>query len=301
MPLLDTSASAAKKMFDVNVFAIITMTQAFAPLLIKSKGTIVNIGSILGHTPFLWSGYYNASKAAVNLLTDQLRLELSPWGIKVILVVAGAIRTQFFENLPESPRLPENSVYAPARAEVEKVMSGVELEKTAADLDVSAEQIVINALKAHPKKHQWVGTGASTVWFASTFGWSTIWVCCHIDKVLCSLLTRHRTQSYLDLSTFQQSQARSVQAPRRLYPHPNARRFIVPLLRRRFNMGFCTPSLGLRFTVSTGLVPDCKTNTRACNIITGPPLGANRSTSHTLKTRRLSQIYETLKKKANNA
>jgi len=177
MPLLDTSASTAKKMFDVNVFAIITVTQAFTPLLTKSKGTIINIGSILGHTPFPWSGYYNASKAAVNLLTDQLRLELSPWGIQVILVVAGAIRTQFLQNMPEPPHLPKDSVYAPARAEVEKVMSGAELEKNAADLDASAEEIVINALKANPKKHQWVGAGASKIWFASTFGWSTIWVC----------------------------------------------------------------------------------------------------------------------------
>jgi 1-acylglycerone phosphate reductase len=51
MPLLDTEVSVAKKMFDVNVFALVSVTQAFAPLLIASKGTVINIGSVLGHTP----------------------------------------------------------------------------------------------------------------------------------------------------------------------------------------------------------------------------------------------------------
>lgn len=180
-------------MFDVNVFAVVTMTQAFTPLLIKSKGVIINIGSILGHAPLLWSGYYNASKAAVNLLTDQMRLELSPWGIRCILVLAGAIKTQFFANLPENPQLPKDSIYAPARVEVEKVMSGADMEKGAADLESSAAQIVANALKSNPRKHQWLGSGSSTIWLANTFGWSTVWVYLCCNKVEYCLLTRYRT------------------------------------------------------------------------------------------------------------
>jgi NAD(P)-dependent dehydrogenase (short-subunit alcohol dehydrogenase family) len=50
-PLLDSDIDVARKMFDVNVFAVIEVTKAFAPLLIASKGTIVNIGSIVGHFP----------------------------------------------------------------------------------------------------------------------------------------------------------------------------------------------------------------------------------------------------------
>jgi 1-acylglycerone phosphate reductase len=72
MPLLDSQISVAREMFDVNVFALVAVTQAFAPLLIASKGTVVNIGSIVGKFPFPWQGFYNASKAAVNLLSDQL-------------------------------------------------------------------------------------------------------------------------------------------------------------------------------------------------------------------------------------
>ena len=81
--------SEAKALFDVNVFAVIEVTKAFAPLLIASKGTVINIGSVAGTQPVPWQGYYNASKAAINHLTSQLRLELSPFGVNAICIVTG--------------------------------------------------------------------------------------------------------------------------------------------------------------------------------------------------------------------
>lgn len=48
MPLLDTLLADARQLFDLNVFSVLAMTQAFAPLLIASKGTLVNIASIAG-------------------------------------------------------------------------------------------------------------------------------------------------------------------------------------------------------------------------------------------------------------
>lgn len=181
MPLLDSNLSTAKQVFDVNVFALVSVTQAFSPLLIASQGTVVNIGSVLGHTPFPWSGWYNASKAAVNLLTDQMRIEFAPLGVKVVLIVAGAIRTNFLNNLPSAPHLPADTVYAAARTEIEAVMSGQGLEEGAMDGHAAVQAIVGNVLKSSPKKRYWIGGGASLIWTASTFGWSTVWVsyCCH--------------------------------------------------------------------------------------------------------------------------
>jgi 1-acylglycerone phosphate reductase len=86
MPLLDVDITEARNVFDTNVMGIILSVQAFAPLLIAVKGTIVNVGSITGVCPLPWSWVYNASKAAVNHLTDTLRLEMAPLGVKVILV-----------------------------------------------------------------------------------------------------------------------------------------------------------------------------------------------------------------------
>lgn len=56
MPLLDVDVKAARKLFDVNVFSIITMTQAFAPFLIQAEGCVCNITSIMSLAPFAYSG-----------------------------------------------------------------------------------------------------------------------------------------------------------------------------------------------------------------------------------------------------
>ncbi|KAH8430655.1 SDR family oxidoreductase [Aspergillus melleus] len=175
MPLLDSDLSVAKKMFDVNVFAIVAVTQEFAPLLIASKGTIVNIGSVLGKMPLPWQGYYNASKAAVAMLTDQMRIEFSPWEVRAILVNTGAIKTKLFQNLPSAPHLPENSLYYAAKDVIEPALAGTEVEKNATDVNSYAEVVVNNAIRSSPKKHLWSGGGSFMTWLVSTFGWSTIW------------------------------------------------------------------------------------------------------------------------------
>jgi 1-acylglycerone phosphate reductase len=171
--------SDAKKLYDVNVFGIISVTQGFAPLLIASKGTIINIGSIAGFSPVPWQGYYNASKASVHLLSSQLRLELSPWGVKVIEIITGGIRTHFWQNVYSPPTLPESSLYLPARKEIESIMQGELIDKEKgkdADVDVYTEAVVSNALKSNPTTQHWVGSNSSLVWFASNFWPQFIWV-----------------------------------------------------------------------------------------------------------------------------
>ncbi|KAJ6104339.1 hypothetical protein N7523_010659 [Penicillium sp. IBT 18751x] len=160
MPLLHSDVSAARKMFDVGVCAVVTVTQAFAPLLIAAKGTIINIGSIQGKMPLPWQGCYNASKAAIAVLTYQMRIGFFPWGVCAILVTTGAIKTNFFDNLPD--------VIDPALAETE-------VEKNSMDVDSYAAVVVNNAVRSSPKKHLWSGGGALVTWLASTFGWSTVW------------------------------------------------------------------------------------------------------------------------------
>jgi 1-acylglycerone phosphate reductase len=85
-PVLDIEYGKASKLFDVNVFAPISVVKAFIPLLIVNKGSIVNIGSYADALPLPWQGVYNASKAALRSLTDNLRLELRPFNVKVVYV-----------------------------------------------------------------------------------------------------------------------------------------------------------------------------------------------------------------------
>ena len=56
MPLLDTSIEESKKLYDVNVWGLLAVTQAFAPMLVKSQGAILNIASIAGAVRMAWQG-----------------------------------------------------------------------------------------------------------------------------------------------------------------------------------------------------------------------------------------------------
>ena len=85
MPLLDAEAQAVKQNFEVNVFGLMAVTQAFFPLLKEGEGTVVNQCSIAslqgGRQPYI--GTYCATKAAVASLNDTMRLEFAPFGVKV--------------------------------------------------------------------------------------------------------------------------------------------------------------------------------------------------------------------------
>lgn len=86
MPVLDVDLDASRSVFETNLFGRVAVTQAFAPLLIKSKDMIVNIGSINGFCPTPFSAMYNACCAAVHHWSNTLRLEMKPFDVKVILV-----------------------------------------------------------------------------------------------------------------------------------------------------------------------------------------------------------------------
>jgi len=174
MPIVDSDLKSVRQMFEVNVFSLVATTQAFTPLLIASKGVIVNIGSMLGMAPFPYQGMYNASKAAVNILTDTLRIELAPFGVRVVLVITGAIKTHFFDNL-HKPELPTQSIYNPSKATVEEGMTGRTTATYASDVNDYAEHVVANALKGSPKSRFWYGGSATAIWAASTFLWAGAW------------------------------------------------------------------------------------------------------------------------------
>ncbi|KAL6353446.1 hypothetical protein LRP88_13938 [Fusarium phalaenopsidis] len=110
----------AKAMFDVNVWAVLELTQAFSPMLIASKGTIVNIGSVAGRLPIPFEGIYNISKAALEHLSRQMRVEFAPFDVKV---VTGGIKTGFFAHAEET-ELPKTSPYYPGREALGPWMKG---------------------------------------------------------------------------------------------------------------------------------------------------------------------------------
>ncbi|NMX61287.1 SDR family oxidoreductase [Pseudomonas sp. WS 5079] len=97
-PLLDGGTEAMQRQFETNVFAIVGVTQALFPALRARKGLVVNIGSVSGVLVTPFAGAYCASKAAVHALSDALRMELAPFGVRVMEVQPGAINTHFAKN-----------------------------------------------------------------------------------------------------------------------------------------------------------------------------------------------------------
>jgi NAD(P)-dependent dehydrogenase (short-subunit alcohol dehydrogenase family) len=95
----DISRQALEAQFAANVFGWHELTRACLPMLrANGQGRIIQCSSVLGLTAFKWRGPYNASKFAIEGLTDTLRLELRGSGIDVITINPGPIESHFIKN-----------------------------------------------------------------------------------------------------------------------------------------------------------------------------------------------------------
>ncbi|MEE9912348.1 MAG: SDR family NAD(P)-dependent oxidoreductase [Deltaproteobacteria bacterium] len=113
-PVIDISTDDMRRQFDTNVFGAAALTRAVAPHMIKQRsGLIVNIGSVSGICATPFAGVYCATKAAMHLLSDSLRMELAPFNIAVIVVQVGAIRSNIGETAIKNIIEAKKSVYAP--------------------------------------------------------------------------------------------------------------------------------------------------------------------------------------------
>jgi NAD(P)-dependent dehydrogenase (short-subunit alcohol dehydrogenase family) len=92
-PIQTVSLDDVRRQLEVNVVGQIAVTQATLPKLRRSRGRLVFISSLNGRVSIPLSGVYNSSKFALEALADSLRVELRPWGVRVILVEPGCIDT----------------------------------------------------------------------------------------------------------------------------------------------------------------------------------------------------------------
>ncbi|MEV4150794.1 SDR family NAD(P)-dependent oxidoreductase [Amycolatopsis sp. NPDC049691] len=83
-----------RRLFEVNVFGHVALTQALLPALVRSKGRIVNISSLNGKVSMAGYGAYASSKFALEAVSDALRNELAPHGVRVVVVEPGGVKTE---------------------------------------------------------------------------------------------------------------------------------------------------------------------------------------------------------------
>jgi NAD(P)-dependent dehydrogenase (short-subunit alcohol dehydrogenase family) len=88
-----------RRQFEINVIGQVAVIQAFLPLIRVACGRIINVGSVGGKTTIPFGGPLCSSKYAIESITDALRMELRLWGIHVVLVTPGSIRTPAVDKL----------------------------------------------------------------------------------------------------------------------------------------------------------------------------------------------------------
>ncbi|KAF7828594.1 AP2-like ethylene-responsive transcription factor ANT isoform X1 [Senna tora] len=93
-PLAELPLDAIRKAWEINTLGQIRLVQHVVPhMASRGSGSIVNVGSVVGTVSTPWAGSYCASKAAVIAMSNSLRLELRPFGINVVQVLPGAVRS----------------------------------------------------------------------------------------------------------------------------------------------------------------------------------------------------------------
>ena len=151
--------AAVRAMFETNVFGLVDITKAVLPgMRARRSGHIVNISSIGGMVGFGATGYYHATKFAVEGLSDSLAIEVEPLGIKVIVIEPGPFRTDWAgRSIGQSAtRIDDYDATAGERRRQTEARSG----KQAGDPVRGAQAIITAVLSDNPPRHLLLGKPA---------------------------------------------------------------------------------------------------------------------------------------------
>ncbi|MCZ6583010.1 MAG: SDR family oxidoreductase, partial [Thaumarchaeota archaeon] len=120
----DITMDELKAQFETNFFGVFRLIQEIAPTMRKQgSGIIVNVSSLAGRIGFPGTPAYISSKFALEGLSECMRYELSPFGIKTIIIEPGVIKTNFFSSMKVS----EGKKDSPYKEITEKVLNGVKM------------------------------------------------------------------------------------------------------------------------------------------------------------------------------
>lgn len=194
-------ADSERAVFETNVWGPLALIRTFAPLMITftstsnpkpgksgNSGTVVNITSGGAMVPLVWNGVYAASKAAMLMLSETLRLELEPLGVGTITVVLGIVKTNFHDNLRkkregegrgdrERLQVAKGSYYRGMKGVLEEEASGKVQDERVMRADEAGRRIVGDAIKGR-RGRTYVGTKAGVVRWVGVFpGWLVVSFC----------------------------------------------------------------------------------------------------------------------------
>jgi short-subunit dehydrogenase len=168
--VLETAPEDFQRLWEINFLATVRMTRAFATQLIERRGHLVNISSLAGKIASRYYGAYPVSKFAVSAYSQQLRLELGPQGLHVLLVCPGTIsrndnapRYATADNIPTAAQQPGGGAKLRSLDPdwlAERILSAC--EKRQPELIVPAKARLLLTLSAlSPRLGDWLLTKAT--------------------------------------------------------------------------------------------------------------------------------------------
>jgi NAD(P)-dependent dehydrogenase (short-subunit alcohol dehydrogenase family) len=141
----EVTLDEARGQFETNFFGPARLTRALLPAMrAQESGHIINITSLAGVVPLPFWGYYNASKFALEGLTETLRFELKPFGIHVSAIEAGLIKTRFYTDDQTASPIAD---YAAAHGRFRKKMAEFEAKAPGPDVVADAVMRAVRARK----------------------------------------------------------------------------------------------------------------------------------------------------------
>jgi NADP-dependent 3-hydroxy acid dehydrogenase YdfG len=161
-PVEEIAMSDVRREFETNVFGLGRLTQLVLPgMRAAGRGRIVNISSMGGRVVFPTGGWYHASKYAVEALSDALRVEVAPFGVTVVLVEPGLIRTEF-ESVASGGLAPQEASgpYEQLRRTADEVMRQAYRSRAGAPPAAVAD-VIRKAVEARRPRTRYVVTPAA--------------------------------------------------------------------------------------------------------------------------------------------
>ena len=184
-----------RRLFDVNLFGHVAMIQALLPALIESRGSIVNISSVGGRVAMATYGPYAGSKFALEAVSDSLRREVEPLGVKVIVIEPGAVTTEMLSRVTATGERIVSAMSAGQQGRYATLMRSIMSQaKAAIPKGVPAEEagrVVADAVTStNPRTRYTVGRDAAIIVRLVRFLPDRV-----LDSLLARSLTPHRPEA----------------------------------------------------------------------------------------------------------
>lgn len=166
-PLEDTSIEEIKAQFETNFFGVIRVTQRVLPVMRKqnSDGTIVNVSSVGGRIGVPVLSAYQSTKFALEGLSESMSYELEPFGIKVVIIEPGFIRTNIVNSSTSAQKaLDPKSPYFPLTQKVKNHFKSMMENASSSSPPEEVAKVILQAITSkNPQLRYTVGNDAATI------------------------------------------------------------------------------------------------------------------------------------------